>query len=152
MAHDVFVECARADQGFGEAVCRSLEDRGMRCWVAHRDLAAGADSSEAVTEAIKAARLLILVWSASSNASIFVLNEVRMASEAGIRILTVRVEDVRPTGAMEYLLAKVQWIDALTAPVEKHLDELSGVVARMLEDEQTVLDHEEARDGRPEPV
>ena len=49
-----------------------------------------------------------------------------------IPIVPLRIDDVSPSGSLEYLVGPVHWIDALTPPMERHLETLSRVVQTLL--------------------
>lgn len=41
--HDVFISYASSDKPVADAVCAALEQRGIRCWIAPRDILPGLD-------------------------------------------------------------------------------------------------------------
>jgi hypothetical protein len=55
MAHDAFISYAGEDRVIAEAACHALEARGIRCWMAPRDLLAGKDYPEAIIDGINGA-------------------------------------------------------------------------------------------------
>ena len=56
MAHDVFVSYSSKDKPTADAVCATLEGRGIRCWVARRDILPGTDWGESIIDAIEQSR------------------------------------------------------------------------------------------------
>jgi hypothetical protein len=44
----------------------------------------------------------------------------------------MRIEDIPPTKSMEYFLGAIHWLDALTPPLEKHLQHLVDTVKALL--------------------
>ena len=42
-----------------------------------------------------------------------------------ITIMPVRIEDAEPARSLAYFMAGVHWLDALTPPLEQHLQELA---------------------------
>ena len=68
MAHDVFVSYSAADRAPASSVVEGLESRGIRCWVAPRDIPAGSEYGEEIVEAIKSCRILVLIFSARQTA------------------------------------------------------------------------------------
>ena len=42
MAHDAFISYSSKDKTIADAVCARLEARGIRCWIAPRDVRPGA--------------------------------------------------------------------------------------------------------------
>jgi adenylate cyclase len=132
MAHDVFVSYSAADRATALSAVEGLEGRGIRCWVAPRDIRAGSEYGEEIVEAIKSCRILLLIFSAQANSSPHVRREVERAVSARRAILPFRVEDITPTGAMEYALGNTHWLDAFTCPLDSHIAALASTARRML--------------------
>lgn len=138
MAHDVFVSYSQRDKPTAGAVVAGLERRGIRCWMAPRDIVAGSTWGEAIVDAIAGCSAMILVLSSDSNESRQVLREVERAVAIDKVIIPFRIDEVVATGAMSYFLGTEHWLDALTPPLETHIDELAGTVQRLLGAEVTV--------------
>jgi hypothetical protein len=132
MAHDVFISYAAEDKPTADAVCARLEVHRIRCWIAPRDVLPSMDYGQALVEAIRHSRLMILVFSARSNDSPHVKREVERASSRGIPILPFRIEDVTLSASLEYFIAGSHWLDALTPPLERHLEHLAETVNLLL--------------------
>src|SRR5436305_1024856 len=94
MAHDVFISYASAERDLATAICAGLEATGLRCWIAPRDLTPGAEYPNALTQAVRGARCLVLVFSADALRSPHVLREVELAVSARLPVLTVRTQPV----------------------------------------------------------
>jgi L-fucose isomerase-like protein len=62
-ARPVFISYATADRKEALAVCKALERRGTKCWIATRDVQPGENYQEAIVRAIRQARALVLVFS-----------------------------------------------------------------------------------------
>ena len=133
MVHDVFVSSSSKDKPTSDAVVARLEARGVRCWVAPRDILPGSDWSESIVAAIEGARVMVLVFSSNANASPQVKRELDRAVNKGVAILHIRIEDVQPARNLEYFLGTPHWLDAITPPLERHLDYLAETVKFMLE-------------------
>jgi serine/threonine-protein kinase len=133
MAHEVFISYSAKDKEGADKVCDVLEAKGIKCWVAPRDVAPGAKYAQAIINALTNSRLVILVFSSHTNESAHVESEIDNAFSKHVPIIMLRLEDVRPSQSLEYYLNKSQWFDALTAPVEKHLDVLSDSVQSILQ-------------------
>jgi adenylate cyclase len=132
MAHEVFLSYAAPDKASAAAVVAGLERYGVRCWMAPRDIPAGSEYGEQIVEAVRACRVLVVIFSASANTSPHVRREVERAVSAERIIIPFRVENVLPTGAMEYALGNTHWLDALSGPIEPHIKTLVTVVRRSL--------------------
>lgn len=131
MAHDVFISHSHHDKIAADLVCACLEARKIRCWIAPRDILPGMTWGKAIVDAIGESGLMVLIFSTQSNKSVQVLREVERAVNKGIAILPVRLEDVAPSGDLEYFLSITNWLDAITAPIERHLDQVAET-ARMI--------------------
>jgi WD40 repeat protein len=132
MSHDVFISYASEDKAVADAVCAKLEARGIRCWIAPRDILPGTDYGESIVTAIQNGRLMVLVFSRHSNASEHVKNEVERTVSAGKAVVPLRVEDVIPSGSLALHLSRRHWLDAVTPPLEKHLEILAQTVQALL--------------------
>jgi len=128
MAHDVFVSYSAEDKSIADAVCATLEAKRIRCWIAPRDILPGAPYAEALVDAIDGSRLMVLVFSSKSNSSPHVMREVERAVSRGLPVIPLRIEDVVPSKSMEFFISSSHWRDALTPPMEAHLDRLAGTV------------------------
>ena len=130
--HDVFVSHSSKDKLTADAVCSALESRGIRCWVAPRDIPPGANWGEAIIDGLSHSRVVILILSQHSNISPQVMREVERAVSKGIPVLPVRIEEVPLSKSLEYFLSTAHWLDAFTPPLRKHLDALVERVGVMI--------------------
>jgi len=132
MAHDVFISHSSDDAAVAGQVCAALEDTGIRCWIAPRDILPGHSWSGAIVEGIDRCRVVMVVVSARANGSIEVAREVELASRGRKTIVGLRVEDVLPSAGLGYFLSSTQWLDVFPPPVRPHLDRLVKVVTSLL--------------------
>jgi hypothetical protein len=130
--HDVFISYAQADKPVADAVCVKLESRHIRCWIAPRDVAPGQNFPEAIMEGIEGCRIVLVIFSSHSNNSPHVLRELTTAVNKGRIIVPFRIEDVPLSKSMEYLMSVPHWMDAITPPIEKHIDLLATTVEHIL--------------------
>ena len=137
MAHDVFLSYSSKDKTVADAACAMLEAKGVRCWMAPRDIMPGAEWGAAIIEAIGAARIMVLIYTASSNASPQVRREVERAVARGLHVIPFRVEDVPMSPALEYFISTPHWLDAISPPLERHLDHLARIVKAVMEAHRT---------------
>jgi hypothetical protein len=120
MARDIFISYSQADRDCAFELTARLEAQGIDCWIAPRDIAPSADWAAEIMDAIAAARLMILVFSASSNQSPQVRREVERAVHKQLSILPFRIEDVLPSKSLEFFLSTQHWLDAFPPPREPH--------------------------------
>jgi hypothetical protein len=149
VAHDVFLSYSAKDKTVADAACARLEGAGVRCWMAPRDIRPGAEWGEAILEAIGASRVMVLVFSRHANESAQVRREVERAIHKGVHVVPVRIEDLEPTGAMEYFISSPHWLDALTPPLEAHLDRLVASVRAVLAEPGSAPEEAPARGAEP---
>ncbi len=146
MAHDVFVSYASGDKQVADAVCATLESHGIRCWIAPRDVLPGIHYGEAIIDAIHECRIMVLVFSSKANLSSHIPKEIERAVSQGVTVMPLRIEDVAPAKSLDYFIGSVHWLDALTPPLEMHLQRLS-------ENVQTLLSRNDTRnDVLPSPA
>jgi hypothetical protein len=86
-----------------------------------------------ITDALRGCRAFVLIFSGSANLSRHVSNEVERAVHHGLPVVPLRIEDVKPSGALEYFIGSVHWLDALTPPLDRHLERLADSVDRLLQ-------------------
>lgn len=137
MAHEVFISHSSKDKPLADAVCAGLESRGVRCWIAPRDVLPGISWSEAIVEAVEECSVFLLILTSNSNSSKQTINEVDIAVNHNKTIVPFRVEDFKPTGSMEYFLGNLHWLDALTPGLESHIIRLADYVQKILEVNKT---------------
>jgi hypothetical protein len=119
-----FVSYSQPDHDCAHALVSHLEAEGIECWIAPRDISPSSDWAAEIIDAISAARVMILVFSASSNQSPQVRREVERAVHKQVRVLPFRIEPVMPSKSLEYFLSAQHWLDAVPAPLETHFRRL----------------------------
>jgi hypothetical protein len=132
MARSVFVSYSLPDRDCAFELVSRLEARGVSVWIAPRDISPAADWAEEIIEAISGARLMVLVFSAHSNASPQVRREVERAVHKELPILPFRIEDIPPSRSLEYFLSSQHWLDAFPPPLEPHYHKVCAHVAALL--------------------
>ena len=132
MHADVFVSYSLPDRTQAFEIVAQLEARGIKVWVAPRDIAPSAEWAAEIIEAIGASKIMVLVFSGASNSSPQVRREVERAVHRQVPILTVRLEDALPTKSMEYFLSAQHWLDAFPPPLTLHCEQLCREVSTLL--------------------
>jgi hypothetical protein len=132
MARDIFISYSQPDRSCANELTQRLEAAGFSVWIAPRDVSPAAEWAAEIIAAISAAKVMVLVFSASSNASPQVLREVERAVSKNLRILPFRIEDVVPSGSLEYFLSAQHWLDGFPAPRELHYQRLCACLRQWL--------------------
>src|SRR4030095_14448539 len=132
MAHEVFISHSSQDKTIADAVCAALEAEAVRTWIAPRDVQPGRSFAGEITRAIQHSKVMVLIFSKHSNASPQVLREVQLAANSRLHIVQFRIEDTVPNDDFAYYLSTPHWLDALSPPLERHLDRLQHSVKALL--------------------
>ena len=132
MESKVFISHASKDKATADAVCQQLESARIKCWIAPRDIKAGSDWTEGIIEGIDSCQVFVLVFSENANVSEHVRREVAKAFSLGLAVIPFRIENVVPHGSLAYFLGTVHWLDAITAPLDRHLADLTERVKQLL--------------------
>jgi hypothetical protein len=135
MARDVFISYSQPDHTCAFELVARLEAEGINCWVAPRDIAPSADWAAEIMDAISSVRVMILIFSASSNLSPQVRREVERAVHKQLSVLPFRIEDVLPSKSLEFFLSAQHWMDAFPPPREPHYARLCAYLKAQLSSE-----------------
>lgn len=134
MGRDIFISYSQPDRECAFELTHHLESSGFTVWIAPRDVSPAAEWAAEIIDAIAAARVMVLVFSASSNSSPQVRREVERAVHKDLRILPFRIEDVLPSRSLEYFLSAQHWLDGFPAPRARHYERLTGCLRQWLTD------------------
>jgi formylglycine-generating enzyme required for sulfatase activity len=132
MNFDVFISYPHQDKVTADAACAKLEAEGIRCWIAPRDVPPGAEWAGAIVDAIDGCRAMVLIFSSSTNASRQIRREVQQAFDGEKPVVPFRIENVVPERSLRYYMGSVHWLDALTPPLELHLQKLATSVQALV--------------------
>src|ERR1700736_2395688 len=132
MAHEVFISHAHKDKSIADAICGRLESGGLSCWIAARDISAGADWTEAIRNAMGCSRVMVLVLSENANAAPHIEREIAHAFYTRRIIIPLRLSNTLPRRDFLFYLGNVRWFDALSPPVEQHLEALTASINGMV--------------------
>jgi len=138
MSHDIFISYSKGEKKSASALCHHLEQEGVRCWIAPRDVEPGADWTDSISEAIENSKALLVIFSDESAASRHVKSEVRSAFDHGKILVPVRVSDIQPTGGFDHLLGTSHWVDAFPKPLSKYFFTVSKTLQRLIDDKATI--------------
>jgi len=133
--HEVFISYAQQDKPVADAVCVKLESQNIRCWIAPRDIPPGKNFPEAIIEGIENGKVVVLIFSSFANKSPHVTRELTNAVNKGLVIIPFRIEDVIPSKSMEYLISVPHWLDAVTPPLDTHIEILANTVEYFISSE-----------------
>lgn len=129
---DVFVSHSSKDADKARAIVEALEENGIRCWIAPRNILPGSQYGESIVEGIEKSEIMILVFSQHANSSPQITREVERAVHHGMRIIPFRIENVPPSKNLEYFISSPHWLDAYSGSFSSHLSYLNKTVLHLL--------------------
>jgi hypothetical protein len=133
MTFDVFISYAHQDKAAADAACAKLEAEGIRCWIAPRDVPPGTEWAAAIIDAIDHCRAMVLIFSSSANTSRQIRREAQRAFDMEVPVVPFRIENVPPEKSLAYYMGTLHWLDALTPPIEQHLQKLAASLQGFLQ-------------------
>src|SRR3989440_3068370 len=133
MPRDVFISHSAQDKKVAETICGALEQSGIQCWVAPRDVRPGRSFPGEITRAIQQSKVMLLIFSRHSNSSEQVLREVQLAVDCHVPIVRLRIEDIPLSDDLRYYLSTPHWLDALSHPLSKHIPPVAAAIKELLE-------------------
>lgn len=125
---NVFVSYASPDAAVAHAVVAELERHGVACWIAPRDVAAGALYADAIVRAIGGAKSLVVLLSAHAVASPHVGREIERAASKRRPLIALRIDAAPLSPALEYFLGESQWVDAAAGGMDVAMAKLVAAI------------------------
>jgi len=129
---DVFISYASQDAAVANAVVGTLERCGIKCWIAPRDVPAGAPYADGIIRAINESKALVLVLSKNAVSSPHVGKEVERASSKRRPIVVLRTDATPLTPSLEYFLSESQWIEVGAGGADAAFAKLVEAVQRLI--------------------
>lgn len=109
---DVFISYSTNDRQQADMLLSELENNGIKCWIAPRDVPIGSYHAKEIPPAIDNCKVFVLLLSKHSLASDDVLREVDFATSKKKEILPFALDDSSLTTEFEYLLRTKQRYNA----------------------------------------
>ena len=120
-----------------ERVCGALENAGISCWIAPRDIEPGTDFPTAIVNAINSARAFVLILTEYAAASPHVLSEVGHAFNGKKPIIPFRISQKALPEDLEYFLSLTQWLDAPDGCTDQNVKRVVEATRAALAGERT---------------
>lgn len=149
MKYDVFISYSTKDKAIADVVCNTLENNGIHCWIAPRNIQPGKPYAREIINGIASSKALLLIYTSNSNSAEHVINEVDAAFNAKKTIIPFLVEDVTMNPELVYYLARKHWLVAYPNYKQK-LGVLVDTICNILCIPKKVVVNDE--DGVKEPV
>lgn len=124
-AIQVFISHATEDGAHAaRVICTALEEKGIRCWIAPRDVTAGKLWAEMIVDAIAQCKVIVLIVTPTANKSKYVVREVERGMGAGLTLIPLRLGGVKPAGALGLFLGAVHHLSASDPPLPQEVADL----------------------------
>ena len=115
MNHDIFLSYRRTDREFAAQLVLELEKRGLTVWY-DADIDGGQDWRPELGVALEASRMLVILFSESSNEGDTLKKELALADSLQKPVVPILIEDCKPKGGCLLELADRNWIEAWPEP------------------------------------
>lgn len=135
---DVFFSHSSKNKDTALELVELLENHGIECWIAPRDVIGGMDYASQLVNAIKNSKIFFLIASEAINKSDQVLNEVEIAVNNNKIILPFKIDDAIYNDSYKYYLNRKHWIDANPAPSDHYVELVKTVKYLLLRNEDNV--------------
>jgi len=132
MTPEVFISYSSKNAEVANQVVDHLEQNGINCWIAPRNVAPGQEWVPAIQDALRASKVFVLIYTEQSNASRQVMNEVALAFNAEKIMVPLCLTDEKMNDELAYYLTRVHWLNATSVPMEESLEELLKYVEKSL--------------------
>ena len=118
---------------FAKRIASTLEEIGLRCWIAPRDIPPGTEWAAAIPAGIEECAIFVFVLTEhSANDSKWVKLELLQAIASKKPIFVLQCDGVEPGPAIKFLLSDVQWFPLGRNFPDAYIRHLAGaVIARL---------------------
>lgn len=106
MNHDVFITYHNHDMKAAKAVCQALEQNGIKCWMAPRDIPPGSDYDSEIENAIMSTKAIVVIFSETSASSQWLKGEIDIGYEEDKPIVVYRIGQTPLVGQNRFVLSR----------------------------------------------
>lgn len=131
---DVFLSHSSKDSEIAENLCAFLEERGLYCWMAQRDVPPESHRATSINMAVTDSKVFLIICSENSAVSNHVARELSLAkTKKDVSVIAYKIDDSRFSGTLEYHLADAQLVTAKHKKQNDSFDELYTVIAGIID-------------------
>jgi hypothetical protein len=124
MNRNVFISHSSEDAEIAQKVTAYLEENGIQCWMAPRDIRPGYNYDEEIMDGIENTSSMIVLLSSNSNDSDHVKREIELAANQKHTIFPIRLEEIEPSKKLKYYIIGKQWLDIFNSPFYEKMAQL----------------------------
>jgi len=129
---DVFISHSSVDSKLAYAMCDYLEEKGVRCWIAPRDIPGGVKYGKSIIMGVKTCKIMVVLFNNNANDSEGVETEVERAFHYKLTLIPFKLDETIPSDSLEFSFGSFQWLDASKGNPEDHFDLLYQNCVRVL--------------------
>ena len=141
-SHEVFISYSSKNKNVADAIVADLEQHGIRCWYAPRDVLPGEVWTSEINKVMRETTVFILIYTEDSNKSQQVTNEVTLAVSNGKTIIPFRLTKAGMNDTLGYYLSSLHWLDAVDPPLGRNIEILREKVTSILAIEKEAAEAE----------
>ncbi len=131
----VFISYSFLDQTIADLLVDSLEQNGMNCWIASRNIHQGSYAKQ-IIQGIREAKIFVVLLSKNSIASEQVKNEIDRAFSRikdGLKIIPFIIDDSELDDECSYYLCRQEFYFGQNPPIKERINELVAKISDMME-------------------
>ena len=137
---DVFISHSSVDSKLAYAMCIYLEQKGIRCWIAPRDIPGGVKYGKSIIMGVKTCKIMVVLFNNNANDSEGVETEVERAFHYKLTLIPFKLDETIPSDSLEFSFGSFQWLDATKGNPEDHFDLLYQNCVRVLGKKEGVIE------------
>jgi len=153
---DVFISHSSVDSKLAYAMCDYLEEKGIRCWIAPRDIPGGVKYGKSIIMGVKTCKIMVVLFNNNANESEGVETEVERAFHYKLTLIPFKLDETIPSDSLEFSFGSFQWLDASKGNPEDCFDMLYQNCARVLGKKEHVIEEKQvppiSTDRKERPV
>lgn len=136
---DVFISHSSVDSKLAYAMCDYLEEKGIRCWIAPRDIPGGVKYGKSIIMGVKTCKIMVVLFNNNANDSEGVETEVERAFHYKLTLIPFKLDQTIPSDSLEFSFGSFQWLDASKGNPEDCFDLLYQNCVRVLGKKEHVI-------------
>jgi hypothetical protein len=137
---DIFISHSSVDSKLAYAMCDYLEEKGIRCWIAPRDIPGGVKYGKSIIMGVKTCKIMVVLFNSNANDSEGVETEVERAFHYKLTLIPFKLDETIPSDSLEFSFGSFQWLDASKGNPEDYFDLLYQNCVRVLGKKERVTD------------
>lgn len=133
-----FLSHSSRDASVARRLCAMIEAKGVRCWIAPRDIDPGAAYADEIVRAIQSCDTMVLLLTPAATESGEVLNELELAHKWRKIIVPLMIGKPHANGPLDYYIARLNWIEVES--VSKIMDDVAWRIVEFITSRKALSD------------